>query len=126
MVARATRARATLPDLSCLLRGQIVGAEMNAVGPCGESHVRAGVDEKSSCQLPVDSCQLLRFGDSVDCLTRQLLQFARRQVFLSKLDVVHAAAGGFGDFLEQLAAACRLVPGKCGAVSDVVEQQRLA
>ena len=94
---------------------------MDAVGACGHRYVGAGVDKKSSCQLPVGSGQWLRFGYCVDCFSRQLFQFARRQIFLSKLDVLHAGAGGFGYFFEQAATAGGFVAWKCGAIGDVVE-----
>jgi len=96
---------------------------MNTVGACGQGHVDAGVDEESRPLLAAGG-QLPRAAESFNCLARQLLQFAGGKILFAKLDIVHAIAGGFGDFLEQLAAARGLVPGKRGAVSDVVEQQR--
>ncbi len=105
---------------------EIIGTQMNAVSACGQGYVSAGVDEQSSCQWPVASCQLPCFGCCVDCLVGQLFQFARRQIFLSKLDVLQAGAGGFGYFFEQAATAGGLIPGKRGAVGDVVEHSASA
>ncbi len=93
---------------------------MNAIGAGGQSHVRAGVDEESSSSSVARSW-FLRAAEGFDRLLRQPLQFARGKIFFAKLDVVHATAGGVGDLIEQLAATHRLVPGKRGAVSDVVE-----
>ena len=47
-----------LPDRSYFLRRDVVGAEMDAVGLDRQGDIGAGVDEESSCRLPVLSCQL--------------------------------------------------------------------
>src|SRR3984885_7995433 len=56
-------------------------------------------------------------------LARQGFELASRQVFLTQLDVVHAAARGFGDFSEQTFAADRFRAAELGTVADVVEKQ---
>ena len=96
---------------------------MNACGPNSQGGVNTGVDEQTSCQLAVLNSQGNVLADDLNRLAGQSLQFPCTQVFLAQLDEVHGAAGGFGDLLQQTAAALRLAAGELGAVGDVVEQQ---
>ena len=50
-------------------------------------------------------------------------EFASREVLLTQLNEVHTAAGSLSNIFEQTAAASRFVPGKLGAIGDVVEKQ---
>ena len=95
---------------------------MNAGGFYGQGYVGAGVDEQSSCQLPVASCQFLAVDDlyRFDC---QRFEVAGGKISFAELDVVDAGAGGFRNFVEEVAAARAFIAGEGGAVSDVVEEQ---
>ena len=52
----------------------------------------------------------------------QLFEFSGEEIPFAELDVIHASAAGFGDFLEKALPARVLVAEELSAVSDVVEQ----
>ena len=90
---------------------------MDAVGPSAESDIGAGTDQKVRCTFRV-----LRFANDANNVTGQRLQFAGREVFFPKLDVIHAGTGGFRYLGQQKFTAVWLGSGKLFAVGDVVEE----
>ncbi len=64
-----------------------------------------------------------RLPDHLHRLICQNFQITRRQVFLSKLNEIHAVMRGLGDLLEKSASLRSFVPGKLPPVGNVVEKQ---
>lgn len=91
---------------------------MDAVGTGGKGNVRAGINEKSSLQLGV---LCFCFAKDLHRLAGESFKIAGREIFFAQLDVVDGMGRGFGNFVEQTAAAREFVSGKGAAVGDVAE-----
>jgi hypothetical protein len=107
------------PEASRFVGGNVIGAQVDAVGTDGNRNVGAGIDYETSAQFPVPGSQFL---NDMRGLSGELFEFERAQVFFAELDVVDAGMRGLGDFGEQGAAAGAFVAVKLASVGDVVEQ----
>ena len=90
---------------------------MHAVSGAGDGYVSAGIDQDASGWRVLTNRPHGGAG--------KRLQFVDGKVLFAQLNVIYAAAGGFGDLIEQRNPAGRFVAGKLPAVGDVVEEQRL-
>ena len=79
-------------DIPHIGRGNIVRTQVNAIRSNRQGNIGSGVNEQSGGRWRI-------FAYSADCFASKQFQFAGRQIFLAKLDEIHPAAGGFGDFL---------------------------
>jgi len=104
-----------------LMRHDIVCAQMDAVGSCGERDVGAGINEESSPQFRTSS-QWSAVAHGREGVASQHFQFSHAQIFFAELDVVDSGTRGFGDFGEQGPAASAFVATKLASVGDVIEQ----
>jgi hypothetical protein len=107
------------PEASRFVGGNVIGAQVDAVGTDGNRNVGAGIDYETSAQFPVPGSQFL---NDMRGLSAELFEFARAQVFFAELDVVDPGPRGLGDFGEQGAAAGAFVAVKLASVGDVVKQ----
>jgi hypothetical protein len=109
-------ARLTLcPYRSDCLWGDVVGAEVDAIGLDGQSDVGSGVDQELSSRLRAPA-------DNACGLSGQRFQFTCGKIFFAKLDVVDSNLAGFPNFLQESATVCPFVTWEGGAVGDVVEK----
>ncbi len=107
----------TLPYSSYFLRGDIVRAQVDAIGLDRQRDVGAGIDEESRRRFAFAT-----FPDRAYRFAGERFEFARRKIFFAKLDVVDSSAGRFTDFSQEAATARRLIAGKRGALGDVVQK----
>src|SRR5580692_2688571 len=96
---------------------------MNSVYTRSECIIGTRIDEQPSSEFSVLSFRFFRrFANDAHSFAGKRLEFADGQVFLSKLDVVDAAASRFLDFLQQTRTARSFVARKPGAAGDVVQE----
>jgi len=71
----------------------------------------------------VISGQFVFSADDLHGFAGQGFEIAGGEIFFAELDVVDVGTGGFGDFIEEQAAAGGFVAGEGFAIGDVVEEQ---
>ena len=96
---------------------------MHTISGAGDGDVGAGIDQDLSCRFAAAGRWVL--ADRANDGPGKRFQFAAGEVFFAQLNVTYAAAGGFGDPLEQRCPARGFVAGKLPAVGNVVEEQGL-
>lgn len=79
------------PDFFYFEWGNVIGPQMHAASAAGNGNVSTGVDQEVSSWFLVLGSHLLNGGAGDD------FKVASREVFFAQLDIVHAAAGSFGN-----------------------------
>ena len=83
-------------------RRNIIRTQVDPVSPRSDGDVSAGIDKQPSL------CSCVAY--SPHGIVRNDFQFARRQVFLSKLDKIHTMGRRLSDVGQKRGTACSFVP----------------
>jgi len=105
---------------SRLAGGDIVRTQMDPIGTDRDSYVGARVDQQPGASGQGFGC---RSANSLQRLTRERHEIARRKIFFAKLNHVHTASRRGRNSIQQPGALLSVRTRKPGTIGNVTEEQ---